>query len=682
MKNNILEKIFTKFANLDILIYLVWLLLIFLLLFTIKLQYFSILFLVISANIGLILFLIFKKKNTNTPVGCETEPLKEEENNCIQVNEMIPVVSSILFLIIYSASLLSLFLGEYTKTVAYYLCISVCAGILIVEILSYRTQIQGYWILLKAVLLSINVVFANHLIFIHGIALPDLSLHFNVFLKSILDTGHLSGDSSSMYNIFSIHHIFASSITILTGYNPLSIYLLIGSFIIAVGILFVFLIGKRFVNFQFGLVAALLFTCLDYYLMYGEHPEHQAYNYGFALICFTIMLFTYRSQKPAFYVLFIISTFALIFSHHLTAFIVFVTAFSLFVFDFIQLLQKKDCSLPSKYFMVIFIILIFIAVSLMAGNVNQTPGELVSSYIPPFFKDIYSLQGTIFTSPVPVISIPATLVPVMSIPATPVPVMSIPATPAPITPPPINTPTGYDKLSLITIFSNTLGASLLILISTVGFCSCVKKQTFLGSIALMNGIFISVLLGIGILFSIIFLLPDRLYPFLQICCLVFLGAFGILWLFNFTPLGNRSIKIGCVFILVAMMSFFSLASTINGFETSPFSENSVAYDKLYKTSQDVAFADWQITFAQNEKQITSMVPPNDRGEISFITMPDNSYLFFDRTLIKTGMIKKTGQTFGKISFESIDSEKIRTLTSGNSYYDNGLIIVMAKNSPA
>jgi len=664
--------IYTKIANSDILIYLVWLLLLLLLVFTIKLQYFSILFSVIFANIGLVLFLIFKNKNRLTPDKCETGPLKKEENNSIQINGRI---SSILFLIFYSASLLSLFFGEYTKTVAYYLCISVCAGILIVEILSYRTQIQGYWILLKAVLLSINVVFANHLIFIHGISLPDFSVHFNAFVMSILDTGYLADNSSSMYNIFSIHHIFASSIAIITGYNPLSVYLLVGSFIIAVGILFVFLIGKRFVNFQFGLVAALLFTCLDYYLMYGEHPEHQAYNFGFALICFTLLLFTYRSQKPAFYVLFAISAVALVFSHHLTALIVFVTAGSLLIFDIVQLLQKKDSSLPSKYFFVSFVILLLIAASLMASAGNQTPVQMVSSYFPPYFSEL-------FTSPTPAISIPATPVPAISIPATPVPAISIPATPAPITPLPMNTPTGYDKLSLITIFTNTLGASLLILISTMGFCSCIKKQTWLGSIAIINGILVSVLLGIGLLFTIMFLLPDRLYPFLQISSLVFLGAFGILWLYNSDPTGNRAIKICCIFILVTIMSFFSLASTINGFETSPFAENSVTYHKLYKTSQDVAFADWRISFFQNKKQSILPVPIDDNGEMGINTMPDNSYLFFDRTLIKTGMIKRTGQTFGQHSFVSIDFKKYQTLASGNSYYDNGLIIVMAKNSPA
>ena len=707
-----LEKIYIKLANSDILIYLVWLLLLFLLVFTIKLQYFSILFSVIFANIGIVIFLIFENKNRQTPDECETGHLEGEENTNIQINGMIPVVSSILFLIIYSTSLLSLFLGEYTKTVTYYLCISICAGILIVEILSYRTQIQAYGILLKAVLLSINVVFTNHLIFINGISLPDLKMHFNFFVMTIIDTGHVLNNNIGLYNIFSAHHIFASEIAILSGYNPLSIYLLFGSFLIAIGVLFVFLIGKRFVNFQFGLVAAVVFTCLDYYLMYGGHPEHSAYNFGFALICFTIILFTYRSQKPAFYILFTISAFTLIFTHHLTAAIVFVTTLSLFFFDIVQLLQKRDRSFPSKYFVVILAILLLIAASLMASSLNQTPVQLVSSYFSPYFNDIRLQLGAFSTSPVPVISIPATPVPVISIPATPVPVISIPATPVPVIsipatpvpvisipatpvpvisipatptpiiyPPPPVPPTGYDKLPLITLFENTLGSSLLVLVAILGFCAYIKKRSWFGDVTIFNGILLSLLLGGGILFSYVLLLPDRIYPFLQIFCLVFLGAAGILWLHHSVSSKNRSIIVGCICILVVLMSFFSLASIINGFETSLFVGDDVAYGGSYTTSQSLSFIGWRTSFIQNENRNILSLPINNKGMIDIDTVPDNSYLFFDRTLLKTGILK-SGIKFGQNSFTRFDNRQFKQLDIGSSYYDNGQVILMAKNGPS
>ena len=311
-------------------------------------------------------------------------------------------ILTIVFLIFFSLSLLSLFQGDYTKSAAYYLCISICAGILIVEIFTYYTQIQGYGILLKTVLISMDIVFANHLIFKEGISLPDLGLHFNL-VQFILTSGHVTNNPQGYYNIFSVHHIFASEGILLTGYNPLSIYLLFGSFLIAIGVLFVFIIGKRFVNFQFGLVAAVLFTCLDYYLMYGEHPEHQAYNYGFALICFTLIIYTYRFQKPVFYVLFGLSSVALILSHHLSAALVFVTVCSLLIIDVYRSLQNRELSLPSKSIFATFVILLFTVLLLISNN-NSV--EFVSNTIHPYVGDIYSLLRNFFHAPAPVISVP------------------------------------------------------------------------------------------------------------------------------------------------------------------------------------------------------------------------------------------------------------------------------------
>jgi hypothetical protein len=194
-----------------------------------------------------------------------------------------------------------------------------------------------------------------------------------------------------------------------------------------------------------------------------------------------------------------------------------------------------------------------------------------------------------------------------------------------------------------------------VLAAALAFCAYIKKRSWFGDFTIVNGILLSTLLGVGILFTYVFFLPDRLYPFLQIFSLVFLGAAGILWLYNAVPLKKRSIIIGCICILVAMMSFFSLASIINGFETSPFVGDRVAYAKLYTTSQDVSFGEWQTNFA-----------------------PVNSYMVFDRTLFKTGILESGGK-FGQHTFIKINSDQLTSLNSYSSYYDNGLITIMNNN---
>ncbi|MFA4848756.1 MAG: hypothetical protein WC626_03435 [Methanoregula sp.] len=560
-------------------------------------------------------------------------------------------------------------------------------------------MISRYVILFQAFLLSLNIVFANHLIFNNGITQPDCGFHIT-FVKEILTTGRITTfHEYGLVNIFPFHHIFASEVTLLTGYNPLSIYLLLGSLLIAIGVLFIFVIGKRFVNIQFGLVAAVLFTCLDFYLMQGEHPEHIAYCFGIALVCVTMILFTYRSRKPAFYLLFLLSAIALILTHHLTAVIVFVTVCSLILIDIFHYIQTRERSLSSIYFAAIFAIFL-VAILYIVSNNN--PVQLLTKYFQPFFIKIQSLMTNFFPTSAPKISIPVTPIPVTPIPVTPIPVTSIPITPIPVTPIPvtpipvtpvpvtyqnvisqsISSPTGYDKLPLITLFENTLGSSLLVLVSILGFCSLLKKRSWFGDYTILNAILLSFLLGIGIIFPVVIFLPDRLYPAVQIFGLVFLGAFGILWIHNSLPIRNKSAAILCICILVGIMSFFSLASIINGFETSPFVGENVAYPKLYTTSQDVSFGEWCNSFIHNKNRNILPLPINNEGTIDTVNQPGNVYFIFDNTRLKTGLITSSAGIFGQMSFMHIDKGKIQKSDAFSSYYDNGLINMMANDAQA
>jgi len=683
MKSNPLERIWAKCANPDILIYLVWLLLLLLLIATIRLHYFSILFPAIFANIGIIIYLGIRKAAKPHPEPGHNDA-EAEDNNSIQTSRTIPVVTSILFLILFSISLLTILQESYTKSILYYLCISACVALLVFEIFSFRSVISRYILLFQTFLLTLNIVFANHLIFNQGIMQPDGGFHFR-FIGEILSTGHVTTfHEYGLVNIFAIHHIFAAEVSLLTGINPLQVYLLLGSFLIAIGVLFVFVIGKRFVNVQFGLIAAVLFTCLDFYLMEGEHPEHVAYSFGFALICITFILLAYRSRKPAFYLLFVLSALAMILTHHLTALIVFFTVSSLVIVDIFHFFKTRERSFPSIYFAVAFVIGLFVVLN-MASDYN--PVQLLHGYFGQYFVKINVLISNFFPASAPGVSIPATPIPVTHVPVTPitgtpVPVTPVPVTPVPVTAPPYGSPTAYDVLPIITLFENTFGSSLLVLAAILGFCSILKKRSWFGEYTILNSILISFLLGVGILFPMAVLLPDRLYPSVQIFGLVFLGSFGILWMYNTLPIPNKSTVVVCICILVGMMSFFSLASIINGFETSPFAGESVAYSKLYTTSQDVSFDAWHNSFIQNENRRILPLPVNRNGQIDTVSQPGDTYFRFDRTSLKTGLVTSGTQIFGQLSLIRIKGGQDPQSDACSSYYDNGLVTMMANNALA
>ena len=215
----------------------------------------------------------------------------------------------------------------------------------------------------------------------------------------------------------------------------------------------------------------------------------------------------------------------------------------------------------------------------------------------------------------------------------------------------------------------------MLLLSVLGFCSCIKKPAWFGNFALLNGILLSGLLGVGLFLSLGFLLPDRMYPFLQIFCLVFLGSFGILWLYNSSPPKTRPKIVGAICILVVLMSFFSLASIINGFETSLFVGNEVAYQKSYTTSQEVSFNTWINSFILNENLKNLSPAINANGIVEIDKVRENQYVFFDRTYLKTGIIKSEGK-FGQLTFIKINNGQLISKDIFSSYYDNGLIIMM------
>jgi hypothetical protein len=150
---------------------------------------------------------------------------------------------------------------------------------------------------------------------------------------------------------------------------------------------------------------------------------------------------------------------------------------------------------------------------------------------------------------------------------------------------------------------------------------------------------------------------------------------------NSVPIRNKTIVVLGICILVGMMSFFSLASIINGFETSLFVGENVAYPKLYTTSQDVSFDAWHNSFIQNTKQNIISLPINDQGMIDIGSLPGNSYVIFDYTRLKTGLITTNTGIFGQLTFIRINNGQIQQFDAFSTYYDNGLINMMGGDTP-
>jgi len=153
-------------------------------LFVYHLKYFSYIFMVIAAAIGVLLFIVFNRYFTKEQELILSFELPDDKSHTLRL------VTSTLFFTFFGLSFLTLLQGFYTKTVWYYVFISLCAGIIATEILFIKTKTQGTLNLIKSFLLVLNITLSNQILFPYGISLPDLGYHLHL-LFSIVNNGYV-----------------------------------------------------------------------------------------------------------------------------------------------------------------------------------------------------------------------------------------------------------------------------------------------------------------------------------------------------------------------------------------------------------------------------------------------------------------------------------------------------------
>ena len=654
-------------------------------------RYFSYIFMVIAAAIGSLLFIIFDRYFTKEEMDASFE-LPDDKSHTLRL------IASILFFIFFGLSFLTLLQGFYTKTVWYYVFISLCAGVITTEILLVKTRTQGMINLTKSFLLVLNITLSNQILFPYGISLPDLGYHLHI-LFPIVNNGyvpHVSG-----YEYFPAHHILAAVNILICGSDPKMTYLYLGGFAICLGMLFVFLIGREFVNLKFGLFAALIYICLDYLIMYGLHPVHQAYNYSLSIMLFAVILYVYKKRDPRFIAFYPILVTTMVFAHHYSAMIILIVLSSLIIVEIFQHIKESDYKFRFPGLFQIYAVILF-AQWMYYSNVMGSFVGILEAYKSAFAKGAESLI----------------------------------------------TATAYDQLPIKTLFLNTLGSSILIILSVIGFLYFFKKRSFFNRAIMMTTITLAILLGIGVVLTVQWLLPDRIYPFLQLFGLVFLGSAGIMWISGNVNLKENRFKIVPVIVLIMCMSFFSLSSTIAGFETSLFVDEHTAYSKLYGSPQETYFGQWKASHIENKylfgmdigleeelnrrriglsgelkkefesrgfalperpdvrtdkdyqwtiidrkgnrpwyvvikekgglnvyniTKITDRVPITRDGSIDVQNVSENSFVILNRFYLRTGFAIGIGGHLGQYEFIRIKDDEVYKLERYDRYYDNGMI---------
>lgn len=508
------------------------------------------------------------------------------------------ILFSIIFFLFYGLSFLTILDSFYTKNIWYYLFISICTGSIFAEIIFSDIRTIS---LFKIILIYLNLSLSNQIIFPLGIGNPDNFYHINI-VSSILESGNIPQGYS--YSTFPSQHLLTSFFVSITNIALPFGYHYLGAILMAMGPIFIFIIGRKFFDIRFGLLSALLYISSDYLIYWGAHPVQMSFMYPIILVLFTLVFYILENRK-GYVLLYLIITIDMIFLHNYSSMIFVFILLTIFIVEYDKKSKCNDYDIKSFGLFQIFLLMLFVHWLYYSFFFNSFI-KMTEEYI-YIFQDI---SNSVITQ------------------------------------------TYYDKLPVKFLIVNEVGTVIMIFLSIIGFYYFYRNRSFFGQIIISLFILFMVLIAIGSFFNVIWLLPNRIYAFMQELSMVFLGSAAILWINNSNKL---SIKLFLI-LLVISLQFFSSSSTIAGFETSPFLGGQ-AYWKFYETPYERNAISW----IENKKENDSIyINPSfismnisyeklqkipikridDKFIVDLKNMSNNSYFLFSKFDIYAGFMHK------------------------------------------
>jgi len=556
-------------------------------LFILSKNYTSYLFLSVASIIGLIFFIVFKRHFVNVD-------LKEE--NYTYLFSPHKHTFSIIFFIFYSLSLLALLDGFYTKTIWYYLFVSVCTASIAMDILFINSKYTAKGTLLKCVLLFLNLSISNQILYPLGIGNPDNFYHVYGIIMPIIESGKVP--IGYVYSGFPMHHLLiVSTMYFIQPHSPLLIYNLLGAFLMSLAVIVIFLIGRMIVDVRFGLLSALLYCCCDYLIYWGSHPSHLSYMYSAILVFFFLLLKILYDKKVSTIVLCIIMSTYIIFLHHYSAFIMFFMLMSILLVELFFKTKLKEYKIKSFGIFTIFILMLLTHWMYYSVIFNKFV-NIADLYLKAFSSDILTYSKSI---------------------------------------------TYYDTFPLRNLLLNEVGSSIFLCLSVIGLFYFIRHRSLFSNIVSLLFVILLFLIGIGSILNLYYLLPNRIYAFMQELSMVFLASVSILWIIGNINRHQNAKKI--IFVLfILLLQFFSSSSTIAGFETSIF-VGEQPYWKIYETDYERNSLLWiernyDANILNNNISASPSIVVNPHL-ISKIKIPFTNYRYYengDDILVDTGNV--------------------------------------------
>jgi uncharacterized membrane protein len=217
-------------------------------------------------------------------------------------------------IIIFIISIIIL-ISDTTRPLAYFVLLSLYAGVVFIQILTQRPKWTDNLILLEIVFLSLNLIWGVSIKYPLYFGDTDTLGHLHM-IDTILKTAHIDGLGID-YVHYPLYHIFTAVGIEITGMSAKTGLFIFMGLAWQVGIVFAFLLFKDLSNsIKFASIACLLFASSSPIIFYGSYAI--ARSLAFVFMMFWIYLVLNKAQRNTKYLfLSLIAMIAMIMTHHL-----------------------------------------------------------------------------------------------------------------------------------------------------------------------------------------------------------------------------------------------------------------------------------------------------------------------------------------------------------------------------
>jgi hypothetical protein len=199
----------------------------------------------------------------------------------------------------------------------FFLLIAIGTTLIFINILTVKRNLQGYHILFQIVIIAFFLRSVSHIIFPEGTPCRDGIYHFLIIAGEIINNGHIP--LGYTYTYYPVIHIYSSIGALLSAQNIWITAVWLGVVISTLGLLLIFIVGKKFFGFKVALLSATLYAVYPFLISMGSLVQPLTFTTVFVcLLVFLLYSYLYSHQKK-WIILILIAFYILIIAHHFSS---------------------------------------------------------------------------------------------------------------------------------------------------------------------------------------------------------------------------------------------------------------------------------------------------------------------------------------------------------------------------